>query len=245
LLCLCGCGGESGYPTATNEFYVNDFANVITESDEQKMLSDAVALAEKTTAQVVVVTIEDLDGQEAWEYALELGRQWGVGDEEQDNGVVVLLSTNDREIYIAVGYGLEGALPDSKTGRIIDVYGLEYLKNNDFSSGLTAITSAVVNEVYIEYGITNDSGYVSIDNIQQSVSSETEGGKVVVSWIVMVVLIIIYLSLYRKFGASVLFFGGPRFPRGGGGFSGGGSFRGGGFSGGGGSFGGGGAGRGF
>lgn len=245
LLCLSGCSSEEKYPKPTDNFYVNDFADVIDDTAESEMLSRAVTLNQQTTAQVVVVTVDSLNGEEPWEYALELGRQWGVGDEEKDNGVVILLSESERQIYIAVGYGLEGALPDSKTGRIIDLYGLEYLRNDDFSNGLLAISKAVVNETYAEYGIATENGYVPIDSISmsQNAAEEVNGGKVVVSWVVMIAFIAVYLMLYRKFGVGVLFFGGPRFR--GGGFSGG-SFRGGGgFSGGGGSFGGGGAGRGF
>ena len=250
LLSLCGCSSkEEEFIKPTENFYVNDFADVIEDNAETEMLSRAVSLNQQTTAQVVVVTVESLDGREPWEYALEIGRQWGVGDEEKDNGVVILLSENDREIYISVGYGLEGALPDSKTGRIIDVYGLEYFKKDDFSNGLLGISKAVVNEAYAEYGIPAENGYVPIDNISmsQNGAEEADGKKVVLSWAVMIVFIAVYLLLYRKFGAGVFFIGGPRFPRGGGfsgGSFGGGSF-GGGFRGGGGSFGGGGAGRGF
>ena len=136
-LSLCGCEEENEFPSPTESFYINDFANVISEEDENEILSRGVALNKKTTAQVVVVTVESLDGYAPADYAVGLGDQWGVGDEENDNGIVILLSTEEREIFIAVGYGLEGALPDSKTGRIIDRYGLSYLKADDFSKGLT------------------------------------------------------------------------------------------------------------
>lgn len=251
-LSLCGCGDQKGYPDATSYFYVNDFANVIEDSEETQMVSSAAALFEVTTAQVVVVTVDNLGGEAASDYALELGRAWGVGDEEKDNGVVILLSKEDREIYIAVGYGLEGALPDSKTGRIIDYYGLEYFKTDDFSSGLVAIANAVVNEVYLEYGITPPNGYVPIGNVVADDSLEESGGKVAVSWFALIVILVI-LSLIsrRRGGPSFWFFGGPGSFGGYGGFGGRGGFGGGssggfgGFRGGGGSFGGGGAGRRF
>ncbi len=249
VLLLCGCGEEKGYPAATEEFFINDFADVIEDSVEKEILSSAAALYKATTAQVVTVTVESLDGKEPAEYALELGREWGVGSEEEDNGVVILLSESDREIYIAVGYGLEGALPDSKTGRIIDYYGLEYLKSDDFSTGLKEISKAVINEVYIEYGIEPPEGYTSIDSIYMSQSVSSQGGKVILSWAAMIILLILLSFLSRRRGGFIFFpthfggFGGGSF----GGFSGhsGGSGGFGGFKGGGGSFGGGGAGRGF
>ncbi len=245
-LCLCGCTNEEGFPTPTDYFYVNDFANILEDATEADMVSRAAALNEATTAQVVVVTVDSLGGEDISEYAYELGREWGVGDEEADNGVVILLSTGDREIYIAVGYGLEGALPDSKTGRIIDVYGLEYFKSDNFAAGLTAVNSAIINEIYLEYGLETPESYVPIGSVTTQNSAENSSGKVAISWVALIIILIILSFLRRGRGGNFIWFlGGPPTFRGGG-FGGMGSSGGfGGFRGGGGSFGGGGAGRGF
>ncbi len=236
------------YPKPTSQFFINDFAEVIEQSAEDEIYSKGAALQEKTTAQVVVVTVDTLDGEEPADYALELGREWGVGQEEEDNGVVILLSKTERQIYIAVGYGLEGALPDSKTGRIIDIYGLDYLKNNDFSNGLLEIFKAVVNEVYIEYGEEPEEGYTAIEDTNEE-TLEEYGARVLVSWVIMIAVVILFILIFGRRRRGFFWFGGPGGFGGGSGFGGfsggsGGSF-GGGFSGGGGSFGGGGAGRGF
>ena len=236
------------YPKPTSQFFINDFAEVIEQSAEDEIYSKGAALQEKTTAQVVVVTVDTLDGEEPADYALELGREWGVGQEEEDNGVVILLAETERQIYIAVGYGLEGALPDSKTGRIIDIYGLDYLKNNDFSNGLLEIFKAVVNEVYIEYGEEPEEGYTAIEDTNEE-TLEEYGARVLVSWVIMIAVVILFILIFGRRRRGFFWFGGPGGFGGGSGFGGfsggsGGSF-GGGFSGGGGSFGGGGAGRGF
>ena len=236
------------YPKPTSQFFVNDFAEVIEQSAEDEIYSKGAALQEKTAAQVVVVTVDTLDGEEPADYALELGREWGVGQEEEDNGVVILLAETERQIYIAVGYGLEGALPDSKTGRIIDIYGLDYLKNNDFSNGLLEIFKAVVNEVYIEYGEEPEEGYTAIEDTNEE-TLEEYGARVLVSWVIMIAVVILFILIFGRRRRGFFWFGGPGGFGGGSGFGGfsggsGGSF-GGGFSGGGGSFGGGGAGRGF
>ena len=236
------------YPKPTSQFFVNDFAEVIEQSAEDEIYSKGAALQEKPTAQVVVVTVDTLDGEEPADYALELGREWGVGQEEEDNGVVILLAKTERQIYIAVGYGLEGALPDSKTGRIIDIYGLDYLKNNDFSNGLLEIFKAVVNEVYIEYGEEPEEGYTAIEDTNEE-TLEEYGARVLVSWVIMIAVVILFILIFGRRRRGFFWFGGPGGFGGGSGFGGfsggsGGSF-GGGFSGGGGSFGGGGAGRGF
>lgn len=241
LLCLCLCGCEEEKLTPTKEFYVNDFANVLKEDVKSEILSRGAELAEKTKAQVVAVAVDSTDGQEISDYALNLGRDWGIGDKEKNNGVLILLAVSDREVYIAVGYGLEGALPDSKTGRILDNYAVPYFKNDDFSQGMLSVYKAVQNEVYIEYGLEAEEGYVPVEFLAGDTEEDGNMLPIAISWIIMIAVIFIYI---RVFGARglFLFMGGPR---GFGGGSRGGSGGFGGFSGGGGSFGGGGAGRGF
>lgn len=251
LLLILPVSAANKYPEPTSRFFVNDFADVIEQAAEDEIYSKAAALQEKTTAQVVVVTVNTLDGEEPADYALGLGRQWGVGQEDEDNGIVILLSKTERQIYIAVGYGLEGALPDSKTGRIIDAYGLDYLKKDDFSAGLLEIFGAIVNEVYIEYGEEPEEGYTPIEDTDEE-TLEEYGARVAASWVIMIACVILFVLVFGRRRRGFFWFGGPggMGGMGGSGFGGfgggsGGSFGGGGFSGGGGSFGGGGAGRGF
>lgn len=245
---------ENKYPKPDSRFFINDFADVVSSSDEEEIYSRAAELYNKTTAQIVVVTVKSLDGEAPVDYATELGREWGVGQEDKDNGVVILLSTSERQIFIAVGYGLEGALPDSKTGGIIDKYGLDYLKKDDFSKGLLEIAKAVINETYIEYNMEPEEGYTPIT---ESDEDETPyAAKVIFSWIILICAVVFYVLVFGRRRRGFFWFGGPHGPGGFGGFGGfggssGGGFHGsssggfGGFSGGGGSFGGGGAGRGF
>ncbi len=245
-LCACKKDSKKEFLSPTEKFFVNDFAAVLTEADANTIYTSGVALQEATTAQVVLVTVDSLDGKVIDEYALEIGREWGVGDEESDNGVVILLSSGDREIYIAVGYGLEGALPDSKTGRIIDTYGISYFANDNFSAGLLGVYNAIVNEVYIEYGMQPSENYVPIDLLPQSTQTQTKAGQVALSWLALIIVVALYMIIFGRRGGLFIFtsprmFGGHHYHGGFGGSSGG--F--GGFGGGGGSFGGGGAGRKF
>lgn len=247
-LTFIGCDKDKKeqYPTPTEKFFVNDFAAVMTDADINTIYTAGAALNEATTAQAVVVTVETLDGKDASEYALELGRQWGVGAKDDDNGVVILFSEGDREIYISVGYGLEGALPDSKTGRIIDTYGIPYFSSNKFSAGLVDVYNAIVNEIYIEYGLTPQENYIPVDLLPQTQNTTESLSDIAISWLILIVLVMLYTSIFGRRG-GLFIFGSPRFfTRGfyGGGFSGSsGGFSG--FKGGGGSFGGGGAGRRF
>ena len=134
VLCFTAAA-KPNYPTPTNEFFVNDFANVLTESDETEIFSKAENLYNACKAQVVVVTVNSLDGEEIEDYSIGLAREWGIGDKDKDSGILLLLSVGDREVRIEVGSGLEGALPDSKTGRILDTYGMEHFRNNERTYG--------------------------------------------------------------------------------------------------------------
>lgn len=242
----CGVNNKEKFPTPSEKFFVNDYAEVLTAADADTIYSMGVALQEATSAQAVVVSVESLDGKAIEDYALEIGREWGVGDKDKNNGVVVLLSETDREIYIAVGYGLEGALPDSKTGRIIDAYGIPYFSSDNFSAGLLNIYNALTNEIYIEYGLQPAENYVPIDLLALPSETQTTFAEVAISWLVLIIIVAIYVMIFARRGGLFLFtaprfFGGSNYHGGFGGSSGG--F--GGFSGGGGSFGGGGAGRKF
>ncbi len=245
ILCLTGCEEQKLSPT--EKFFVNDFSDSIDPTDEDKIYSRGVDLQNKTTAQVVAVTVDSTDGEEISDYALNLGREWGIGDKEKNNGVLILLATQDRNIYISVGYGLEGALPDSKTGRMLDTYAIPYLKEDNFSTGMLNIYNAVANEVCLEYGVATDKNYVPAEELPETSYSEDDADfkKVAVSWAVLLVLVVLYTLIFRRKGIIFLPFGGGNYRGGPGGFGGFGGGSSGGFSGGGGSFGGGGAGRGF
>lgn len=229
-------------PKATKNFFVNDFANVISNENETKMQQQGEALYKACGAQVVVVTVQNLQGSDIESYSLNLARTWGIGSKENNDGVLLLLSVDDREVRIEVGYGLEGALPDSKTGRILDIYGVPSFQKNDFSNGLTSVYNSIINEVSIEKGLSVSEDYTSIEEHDKDLEPSLLEKIVGYSIITIVVILIIYFSFIRRntsMGYSGSFHGG-------GGFSGGsGSGGGGGFSGGGGSFGGGGSSRGF
>ena len=156
-------------PKPTSKFFVNDFANVINSSDEETILNMASRLYEESenSTQVVVVTIDSLNGYSIEEYANELFNTWGIGDKERNDGVLILLSVGDRESRIEVGYGLEGVLTDSGTGRIQDEYMIPYYENNNFSKGLVSGTEAVCDiingELVIDGKINNDTQWSLTD----------------------------------------------------------------------------------
>ena len=140
----------------TRDFFVNDYAEVLSEDTKKYIMQTNQELEQKTGAQIVVVTVTSLDGQDLESYATELFRKFGIGDSKKNNGVLLLCSTGDRKFRIEVGYGLEGALTDGKTGRIQDEYIIPYLKDDNYDEGIKNGFSAVLSEVANEYDITID-----------------------------------------------------------------------------------------
>lgn len=94
-------------PNATPQFYINDYANLLTNETKDYILKTSIALKKKTTAQVVVVTVPSLEGQSIEEYAVELFRKYGIGTKENNNGLLLLLALEERKFRVEVGYGLE------------------------------------------------------------------------------------------------------------------------------------------
>ena len=133
-------------PAATNDFYVNDFANVFSQEEKNQLMSSAVNLAnEHDGIQVVVTTVKSLEGDSIENYAYNMYNQYGIGKE--DMGLLILLATEDRQIRVEVGRGMEGYINDAKAGRFIDKYAIPYLKQNKFNEGLTSLQSALISEI--------------------------------------------------------------------------------------------------
>ncbi len=118
---------------------VNDFANVFTEEQRQTLEQSLVTYNDSTSNQIAIVTLMDLGGQDKAQLAYEIGEKWGVGQKKFDNGIVILLkpkTATKGEVFIATGYGLEGALPDAICKRIVENEMIPYFRKNDYYGGV-------------------------------------------------------------------------------------------------------------
>jgi uncharacterized protein len=116
--------------------YVNDFAAILDESAETYLEDYLATLERDTSAEVVVATVSSLDGQSIEEYASRLFADWGIGKKQEDNGVLLLVAPNDRQVRIEVGYGLEGTIPDGLAGDIIRVQIVPQFKADNLPKGI-------------------------------------------------------------------------------------------------------------
>ena len=148
------CPVSAAVVSPNDTFYVYDGAQVLSQDTEQYILNTNRELENKTGAQIVVVTIPSLEGRSLEEYATQLFRQWGIGDGEKNNGVLLLCAVDDRQFRVEVGYGLEGDLPDGKTGRMQDTYIIPLLRENRFDEGIKNGYSAFLQAVAEVYGVS-------------------------------------------------------------------------------------------
>lgn len=130
-----------------SNFYVNDYANILSEETENEIQSMSVQLSNTDGTQMVVVTVEDLEGLSVEEYANQLFNKFGIGEADSDNGLLILVSRDDRKIRVEVGYGLEGVINDGKAGRYLDAYAVPYLKNNEWDKGIFNVYNALYKEI--------------------------------------------------------------------------------------------------
>jgi uncharacterized protein len=156
LFCLWltpgGAGAASSWPAPVG--YVNDFAKVIPAYQSQQIVTLLTELDQKTGAQVAVVTIPSLNGADIDSSAVDLFKQWGIGQKKKDNGVLILAAIADHKIRIEVGYGLEPIIPDGKAGTIIRQYMAPQFKEGDYGSGFLVGSVAVAQIIAQDAGVT-------------------------------------------------------------------------------------------
>lgn len=181
---------KDNLPNHTRDFYVNDFAGVLSSSTYNEIFNLSLGLDNASGAQIVVATIDTTNGTAMATYATKLAREWGIGDAYEDNGVLILLAVKDREVYIAIGRGLEGILPDGKTGRLIREYGKPYYKDNEFDTGTLELYKAVYSVVAEDYGLSILDGYESAVQDGPVIST----GYRVLLIVITIAIIIIFIS---------------------------------------------------
>ena len=125
---------EPTFPTLTGR--VVDAANLLDPADEQALASDLKALEEKSSDQVVVVTLPSLQGYPIEDYGYRLGRHWGIGTKQLSNGILLIVAPNERKVRIEVGSGLEPILTDALSRIIIENVILPRFRTGDFVGGI-------------------------------------------------------------------------------------------------------------
>lgn len=250
LLALCWLGLAGLAPAAEKippapKFYFNDYAGLVTKSDAQRLNAKLEQFEKDTSNQLVVAIYPKMESNsDVADYTVRIAQAWQVGQKKQDNGVVLFVFVQDHKIYLQVGYGLEGALPDLLASRIIQNEITPRFKAGQFAAGIDSGINAIIAATRGEYKGTGTTVAAQKRN-QPQFDAGTIFLLLFVGFIIFCAIMnrgqnTTYTSSGRRRYSSGNTWGGFSSGGGGGGFSSGGG--GGGFSGGGGSFGGGGAG---
>lgn len=164
---LLTVAAKTNIPDATTDFYVNDFAGVFSVEEKNKLMDNAVKLADENDGiQVVVTTVKSLDGEAVEDYAYDMYNKYGIG--KDDMGLLILLATEDREMRVEVGKSMEAYINDAKAGRFMDRYAIPHLKENKFNKGLISLQEALIAEIKDKVvaestGSTSGSSKVDVD----------------------------------------------------------------------------------
>ena len=248
------------FPTLSGR--VVDQANLLRPEQELDISSKSAALEAQTGRQLVVATVNSLEGRPIEDYGYRLGRHWKIGDEKRDDGVILLVAPNEKKVRIETGYGARVFLTDAVSSIIIREAILPRFKAGDFGGGITAGTDAIVKQMSLSPAEATKRA-AEAGQREQARAGQGGGWIPVIFWMMVILFVIMSMARraagrrYRRrrggggispwvvlWGLEALSNSGRRGGWGGGGGfggfgGGGGGF--GGFSGGGGSFGGGGA----
>lgn len=161
LLVLClifslNVYGLENFPNPTNLKYINDYTGAITQQTARSIISIGKELEDKTGAQAIVVVIDSTNGIPIEDYANKLFRTWGIGEKNKDNGLLILVAIKDKAWRVEVGRGLEGAVPDALTNRVMLQAAKPSFINDDYNEGILNSYSIFSDYVAAEYGVKLD-----------------------------------------------------------------------------------------
>jgi uncharacterized protein len=245
LLMVAGVAQAQTFPPLTGR--VVDAANIIPDDQEAALTAKLDALEKESSRQLVVATVPSLEGYDIADYGYRMGRNWAIGQKDQNNGSILLVAPNDRKVRIEVGYGLEPILTDAFSSVIINTQIIPSFKAGDFSGGINAGTDAIIAQLRLPP--EEAAKYAAQLATRSADTNKGDSISRALFWIFIFLFFILPLfrSIFgrgrgRRYGhGPVIIWGGGSGGGWGSGGSGGSFGGGGGFSGGGGSFGGGGA----
>lgn len=219
IAALSVCAGAEPVSQLHPTNYVNDFAHVLSPQTEAELNDLGQQVDQKAKAQIAIVTINSLDGQDIESFAVDLYKQWGIGNKSTNRGVLILIAVKDHRYRTEVGYGLEPILPDGKVGGFWrDVVPL--LKQNDYDQALKQNAESIASVIAQDAGVQ----LTGASSVPEERAPPRSRGISLGGIVLIIILIIIVLATPLR---SILFWmllsgGGGRGGWGGGGFGGGG-----------------------
>src|SRR4030042_453128 len=174
---------------------INDFAGMLNDQDVTALERKLVAFNDSTSTQIAIVTVNDLHGYAPSDYAQRLAERWGIGQKGLDNGILILIKSKTSEssrgeVFIAPGYGLEGAIPDIVCGQIVDYEILPAFSAGDYYGGLEKATSVLMSLARGEF---------PADQYRKSKKNDLSG---IVPFVFFIIFLIVIMFIRGKGGSN-------------------------------------------
>ena len=192
ILLISGCTShtqEIFIPKVEADVYIYDADNLLDESVEEEINNMLIDLEKKTSSEFAVITVESLLGKQVEDYSIKVANGLGIGKEDKDNGVLLLMSRSDKRVRLEIGKGLEGILNDAKCGRILDEYFVPYREKDEYTEATKLTVQAVINVIATDANVT-------VDGVDESITvpepKPIPWGKVIG---IIIILIIVFLII--------------------------------------------------
>ena len=195
LLIAGGAGRAENIKRIRPTGYVTDLADIIQPQTKSQLEALCTELEQKTGAQMAIVTVKSLDGNDIQTYANDLYKQLGIGQKKQDNGVMLLVAPNERKYWIEVGYGLEPVINDARAGdagRLL----VPYFRQGDYNSGIAATAWQLAKYVADDKGVT----LTGMPQLRQTPQDEDEDFSGI--WVWLIIGAIVFFILARHGGGT-------------------------------------------
>lgn len=161
------------------EFLVNDFAGLLGREEVVALGQKLSDFAKQSSTQIVVITEKSLEGEDAFDYSQRLAQAWGIGGQQNDNGILLYIAKEDRQVRIQTGYGSEGFLPDAIARRIIETYIVPAFRQENYYQGIDQATNAIIELAKGEYTADN--------------KKESEGTGIPLIFIILLFIVVFFI----------------------------------------------------
>jgi uncharacterized protein len=178
--------------------FVNDYLGVLNDLDVKTLESKVQDFEKKTGNEIAVVIIQSLNGDTIENFAEKLFKEWGIGKEGKDNGVLLLVAFNDHKLRIEVGYGLEPVLTDAQASQIIEKIIKPYFKSGDYNVGISKGISAIIASIDGDYSgyeeIMNSSNNQIVTTYQNKNSSGYDLSEIIITWVQILFWVFLFVG---------------------------------------------------
>ena len=185
--------------------FVNDYAGLLSQDGIDSLEKKLSSYEKQTTNEIAIAIIETLDGQDIAQYAPQLLMKWGIGKKESSNGVLIVLSKNERKVFIATGYGVEATLTDAICKRIIENYFVPNFKSGNIYAGLDQGTDAIIKIL---------TGELKAEQLSGETSNTLSAGEAFLVFLFFIFIILFAIFGPKSSGRGYYSFGGGGFSSG-------------------------------